>query len=309
MSNAGSTLIEYALIAALVSIVILTVGRGLGFPEAAAIALAKVASAPQEAGSPGLDSESQAYPRGGRSFAGEASGSGFLPGTGTNSVFPMPGAGASGSAEGTWIDLTAIPSPIPGDSDPSDSTRFDIDAATIAPVPRIDGPIWTASPPEPDEKIEGSRDRRSGGRSTGAGSAAGDRRPSAGKPARRSERGAERLAALNPGDEAEVLTAERASLAETAGTAGAAGTTKGQMTQDTPARSRSGLNRGSAWPAEDRNTLAKRPLHMGDRRLWALVVLVLASLGFGAQRLRRRLSGATSGLLPGQRPPDSAGTR
>ena len=275
MDNAGSTLTEYALIAALVSIVLVTVSRDWYFPQAPVVALSEVASGPRELGSPGSGSESRAHPQGGRSFAGKASGSGFL-----------RGAGASGSAQGTWIGPTATAPPRARDPDPSGPALFDVDAAMAATFAPVDEPTEGAHSAGPEEETAAWRDRPSGDRSTGGGKAAGIRLVSPKTPAHRPDLAAERLVSLGPGSEAEALTVTRASFGEIAGTA------RGETTREIQARATSRFSRQhSARPAEARATAVTGTFGMGDRRLWALVVLALVGLGFGAHRLARCLRG------------------
>ena len=275
MDNAGSTLTEYALIAALVSIVVLAVGRDLRFPGAPVVALSKVASGPRELGSPGPGSESRAHPRGGRSFAGAASRSGSL-----------QGAGASGSAQGAWIGPTATapPPPRPRDLDPSDPALFDMDAARAATFAQLDSPTEGARSAAPDQETAGWRGRRSGDRSTGGGEVAGKLRVPPRTLARRPDPAAEQLVSLRPGSTAEARTVGRASFGGTAGTA------RGETAGEIRTRATSGFNRHQpARPTEARAAVVTSTFRMGDHRLWALVVLMLVGLGFGAHRLARRL--------------------
>ncbi len=273
MNSAGSTLTEYALIAALVSIVVLAVGRDMRFPGAPVVALSEVASGPRELGSPGLGSESRAHRQGGRSFAGKASGSGFL-----------QGAGASGTAQGRWVGSTAKASPRPRDPEPPDPALFDMDAAKAATFAQLDGPTEGARSAGPGEGTAGWRGRPSGDRSTGGGKAAGIRLVSPRRPARRLDPAVEQLVSLGPGSEAEALTAERASFDGTAGTA------RGETAGEIRTRATSGFNRHQpARPTEARATVVTGTFRMGDHRLWALVVLMLVGLGLGAHRLARRL--------------------
>ncbi len=303
MNDAGSTLTEYAMIAALVSIVILAVSADLGFPGAPVAALSEVASGPWEAGSPGLGSKSQAHPHGGQSLAGEASGSGSHHGARTNSVVPMPGAGASGPAQGTWIEPTAKTSPRPRDPDPSGPGLFDTDAAMAEAFAQLDDPTESANSAAPDEETAGRRGRQPGDRSAGGGTAAEIRRIAPSRPTQRLDPAAEQLVSLRPGSDAEALNADRASFGGTAGTA------RGAAAQEIPTRATSGFSRPSARPANARAMVVTSTFHMGDRRLWALIVLMLVGLGFGAHRLRRRLSGGSGVAHPIRQSPKSTITR
>ncbi len=273
MNNAGSTLIEYALVAALVSIVVLAAAGDLRFPGAAVVALSEVASGPQEAEFPGSTSEFQAYSPGGRSFAGTASGPGF-----------PRGAGASGSAKVVWTGSPAAAAARVRHPEPPDATLFDVDAAMIATFAEPDGPTAGASSAGSDEETASPRGRQIEDRSTGNKETARIRQVSPKSPARRPDPAAEQLVSLGPGNKAEALTVARASFGKIAETA------RGETAREIRSRSTSGFSRDQpARPAEAHTTAVTGTFRIGNRRIWALVVLMLASLGFGAHRLARRL--------------------
>lgn len=273
MNDAGSTLTEYALIAALVSIVVLAVSRDLRFPGAPVVALSEVASAPREFGSPRLGSESRAYPPASRPFAGAASGPGF-----------RRGAGASGSADVAWIGTTATASPRVRHPKAPAPTLFDVDAAMTATFAEPDDPTEGASSAGPDEETASPRGRQIGDRSTGDGETVGIRQVPPKTPARRPDPAAEQLVSLRPGSGFAALTAGRASFG------GIAETARGETIRELRTRAASGFSRRQpARPTKVRATVVTSTFSMGDHRLWALVVLMLVGLGFGAHRLARRL--------------------
>ncbi len=273
MNNAGSTLTEYALIAALVSIVILAVSRDLFFPQAPVVALSEVASGSRQLGSPGLGSEFQELPQGGRFLAGVASGPGSL-----------HGAGASGSAQATWIGPTAKAPPRPRDPKPPGPARFGIDAAMTATLEQADEPTEGARSAGPDEETTAWRGRQSEDRPSAGRKAAGIRLVSPRRPVRRPDPAVEQLVSLRPGSEAEAFSMTRTSFGGIAETA-RGGTIREIRTRVTSEFSR----RQPARSTEARATVDTSTFSMEDHRLWALAFLMLVGLGFGAQRLARRL--------------------
>ncbi len=267
MNDAGSTLTEYALIAALVSIVVLAVSRDLRFPGAPVVALSEVASGPRELGSPRLGSESRAYPPGSRPFAGAASGPGF-----------RRGAGASGSADVAWIGTTATASPRARHPKAPDPTLFDVDAAMTATFAEPDDPTEGASSAGPDEETASPCGRQIGDRSTDGGKTVRIRWVSPTTPAHRPDPAAEQLVSLGPGSAFAALSAEPASFGGTAVTA-----------RELQVRATSGFSRQFARPAKARAPVATSTSGRDDRRFWTLVVLMLVGLGVGVHRLARRL--------------------
>ncbi len=273
MNDAGSTLTEYALIAALVSIVVLAAGGDLRFPEAPVAALSEIASGPRALGSPRLGSESRAYPPSSRPFASAPSGPGF-----------PRGAGASGSAEVVWTGSPAAATARARHPETPDPALLDVDAAMTAAFAELDDPTEGASSAGPDEETARPRGRQIGDRFPGDEETVRIRRVSPKTPARRPDPAAEQRVSLGPGSEAEALTVARASFGEIAETA------RGETGREIRSRSTSGFSRSQpARPAEAHATAVTSTFRIADRRLWALVVLMLASLGFGAHRLARRL--------------------
>lgn len=174
--------------------------------------------------------------------------------------------------------------PRPRNPEPFGPARFGIEAAMTGTLEQADEPSEVARSAGPDEETAAWRGRQSEDQSSAGRKAAGIRLVSPRRPVRRPDPAVEQLVSLGPVSEAETLTMTRTSFG------GIAGTARGGTIREIRTRATSGISRRQpARPTEARATVDTSSFSMEDRRLWALAVLLLVGLGFGAQRLARRL--------------------
>ena len=290
-SDSGSTLIEYALIAALVSIVLVTVSRELYFPQAPVVALSAVAAPLRAAGSPTTGAAIQPRSRGGETSIARARGAGSPRSAGMGAAVSI--ADALGSELGRGIPPVPVADGLPPSRHPDLPKAARSEAAAIAQTtpprttpPRTGDPTAAARPPEPAEGTKDGNARDSGSRPTRDGNTAGNpgpRRLATRLPARPPGPAAEQLVALEPGAVAEVPATAAAGL-------GGLSKDVGDRTiRKTGALSAPRSSHGSVRSAGPRAEIARDAVDPNESWLWALVVLVLTGLGLGPRRLRRRL--------------------
>lgn len=295
-SDSGSTLIEYALIAALVSIVLVAISRDLYFPQAPVVALSAVAAPLRAAGSPTTGAPIQPRSRGGETSIARARGAGSSGSAGMGTAVSI--AGAPGSELGQGIPPIPVADVLPPSRGPDLPKAARSEAAAIPQTtppqttpprtipPRTGDPTAAARPPEPAEGTKDENARDSGSRPTRDGNTAGNpgpRRLATRLPARPPGPAAEQLAALEPG----AVAAAPATAA--AGLGGLSKDLGDRTIRKTGALSAPRSSHGSVRSAEPRGEIARDAVDPNESWLWALVLLVLAGLGLGPRRLRWRL--------------------
>ena len=295
-SDSGSALVEYALIAALVSIVLVAVSGELYFPQAPVVALSEVAAQPRAARSTGAGATIEPRSWSGETSSARARGADYPRRAGRGDAVSITGALGSELGQGTPPVLVADGSP-PSRPDPPQAAGSEADAIpqTAPPQsasPQSDEPAAAARPPEPAEgTAEENKDgtaRDTGSRPTGGGNTAADsgsRRLDVRILARRPGPADEQLIVLEMGAVAEAPATADASLGGLPKDAG------DRTIRKTGTLSAPRWSGGSARSAGPRGAIARDAVDTNVSWLWTLILLILAGLGLGLgpRGLRRRL--------------------